>query len=90
MTIENIKDIKKDLINGYEFGFETENTDNDVYTIENVIIENDNVLYHITTYIKGQIFSNTSIISSKKDFLKMSIKDIVNNMNLINFYSYEI
>lgn len=92
MTVEAIKEMKRDIINGFEYrDIEVESHDvGDIqYRCENLIYEQGKIRYYCRQYYKnGTADSGGAIIcESKEEFLKSPIKEIINQINASYFYN---
>lgn len=92
MTKHNIKELKKDIVI-YDIktsGIEVEFTCDNFYRIENLICDNDMIIYANQTFMcNGENDTQCYVILYDNiiDFLKASCKDIIKKINEASYYN---
>lgn len=85
MTVENIKELKRDIVNGFTYRcIEEENTVNGIYTIEYLICENGKIIYSCDTIDTYAIFI---LYDNVEEFLKKTCIRILADINVGCFYN---
>ena len=85
MTIENIKELKRDIVNGFKYiSIQEENTVNDVYTVEYLIYEKGKIIYSCDNIDTYAIFT---LCDNVDDFLKKPCIKILAEINEGCYYN---
>lgn len=92
MTIEKIKELKRDIV-VYKMesaGVELENTFSNSYVIETLSFDNDAILYTCDTYMndgESDAYCAVILYNDVNEFLKTSYSDIIKRINEANYYN---
>ena len=92
MTVENIKELKRNIVvYGMETsGIEVENNFSNSYVVENLVFDNDMILYNCNTYRhdgENDTQCTAIIYNDVNEFLKTPCMEIISKINVVVFYN---